>query len=140
MHAIVSRSTFGSQKTHHVCTNFKRLSSSVIFGGRRDYNYQLELQLHYNILQYTTPTTTLHQTTRHLQLHHATASHNYATQLHHTTTTTTTTTTTLQLQRQLQVKLQLQHYKHTTTTATPRYTTLHYSTLHYTAQHYTAAL
>ena len=149
VHAIVSRSIFGSQKTHHVCTNFKRSSSSVIFRGRRDYNYQLELQLHYKILiyyntlhlqlhytkpHYTTPTTIPRNCIT--QLRHTTTPHNYATQLHHTTTTTTT----LQLQRQLQVKLQLQHYKHTTTTATPRYTTLHYSTLHYTTQRYTAAL
>ena len=147
VHAVVARSTFGSQ-------NVKSTRGSDHFWRFRCRFASLHYTtLHYTTLHYTTlHYTTLHYTTLQLQLHNYTPLHsttlNYTTlhyitlhytPLHYTTLHYTalpsttlhyitlhyTTTTTTQL--------------HSTTihTTTLHYTKFHYTTLHYTTLHYT---
>ena len=152
VHAVVARSTFGSQ-------NVKNTRGSDHF-----WRFRCRFaSLHYTTLHYTTlHYTTLHYTTLHyttLQLHNYTPLHsttlNYTTlhyitlhytplhytTLHYTALPSTTRhystlhSTTLQLQLQLHNYTPLQYTPLHSTTL--NYTTLHYTTLRYTTLHYT---
>ena len=115
VHAVVARSTFGSQNvkntrgSDHFCRFRCRFTSTTLHYTTLHYT-----PLHYTTLHYTTlHYTTLHNTTLHYLPLHFTTSHSTP----------------------LQIQLQLHNYTplHSTTL---HYTTLHNNTLHYTTLHY----
>ena len=109
VHAVVVRSTFGSQ-------NVKNTWGSDHFGGSD------VASLRFGSLHYTIHSTTLHYSTLHYTtLHNTTTTqlHNYTTTLHYTPLHSTTLNYTT-----------LHHI--TLHSNTLHYTTLHYTTLHYT--------
>ena len=140
VHAVVARSTFGSQ-------NVKNTRGSDHFWRLRCLFASLRFTtLHYTTLHYTTlhsttlQYTTLHSTTLQLQLH------NYTTTLHYTPLHSTTLNyTTLHYTTLHYLPLHFTtlhytplHYNYTPLHSTTlHYTPLHYITLHYTPLHYT---
>ena len=141
VHAVVARSTFGSQNVkntrdsdhfwrfrcrfaslHYTTLHYTTLHYTTLH-TLHHYNYNCTTTLHYTKLHYTTlHYTTLHYTT----LHYITLP---STTLHYITLHSTT------LQLQLHNYTPLQYTPLHSTTL--NYTTLHYITLHYTPLHYT---
>ena len=111
VHAVVARSTFGSQN----------VQSTPVSDHFWRFRCRFAASIHYTILRYITPhSTILHYITLHYTPQHY--NYNHTTRLHSTTLNFTT--------------LHTLHYAplHYTTL---NYTTLHYTKLHYTTLHYT---
>ena len=108
VHAVVARSTFGSQNVQNIRGSEHTLHYTKLHYTTLNYTTLHYTTLHYTTLHYTTlPSTTLHYTS----LHYTT--------LHYTTTTT--------------AQLHSTALNHTTL----HYTTLHSTTLDYTTLHFT---
>ena len=142
VHAVVARSTFGSQNAqntrgsdHYTTLHYTTLHSTTLhYSTLHDTTLQLQLHnytpLHSTTLNYTT----LHYTTLHyLPLHFATL---HYTPLHHNYNYNYTTTLHYNTLHYTPLHYITLHY--ITLHYTPlHYTTLHYTTFHYTSLHYT---